>query len=237
MITHIGPSFPTLIRSNTVTTPITNKYTFHTIHLTPCPTTTSDHIPIIAKITANPIQIPIKPRPHFTRADWDSNKRELNNHPIPNLTEKEPDDIDDAINGWTNQIKQASDNHIPTLRYRILPGPQPNEEITNTQRQLDEIYDHIRVNGIQQAQFDQLSRLRIRIRQQYNTNENETWNDIIKRMDMTSDLTEFWKTVKRFKGAQKQNYAISQKLKKRKESSGHRESKYFHGTSEKDILH
>ena len=209
IITHIGPHFPTFIRTNCATTPdiaITNKVTFHNILLTPGPVSASDHIPVIAKITANPIQIPIKPRPHFTRADWESYKNELESHSTPNLTEADTIDIDTAINEWTEQVKQASNHHIPTLQYRVIPGANQNEEIRNTQRELDETYELIRTHGPLQTHTDRLGRLRIKIRELYRQDSTQTWNNIIHQIEIPSpeEPQKFWKSFKRFQGNQKQ---------------------------------
>jgi hypothetical protein len=62
---HIGPYFPTFITHRSKTTPdiiLSNRHAFHNHFSEPGPVTPSDHIPIIFKISTNPIQIKIKPR-------------------------------------------------------------------------------------------------------------------------------------------------------------------------------
>lgn len=75
MIKHIGPHFPTYIARNVTTTPdiiLTNTRTYHNIHITQGPLTTSDHIPIICTLSTHPIQIPSPRRPCFKQANWDN---------------------------------------------------------------------------------------------------------------------------------------------------------------------
>ena len=206
-IEHIGPTFPTFIRTNASTTPdivITNKETFHNILLTPGPVTTSDHIPVIATITANPIQIPILPRPHFSRADWDSYKSHLQNHPIPNLNNATTQQIDSAIKDWTDHITQASDEHIPKLTYRIIPGVSPNDDIRQTHTDLTNLYNSIRLHGVLPTYAQQIIRLRRKLREQYKSARAQTWNEIVQNIDITDDPTNFWKSIKRFRGNKKQ---------------------------------
>ena len=124
-IRHLGPNFPTLTRHNSSTSPDTvwsNNRTFHNIHLKPGPFTSSDHIPIIATITCNPIQIPIRPRLQIAKADWDAYTDKLTNNTLPTNPHPLIEEIDDYLDIWTNEIKQTATETIPTIRYRTIPG-------------------------------------------------------------------------------------------------------------------
>ena len=71
-MTHHGPPFHTFVSRKNLTTPdkiISNKKFNFNLHLQQGPQTTSDHLPIIAKISVNPIQIPIKPRYSFKKVN------------------------------------------------------------------------------------------------------------------------------------------------------------------------
>ena len=135
-IHHIGPHFPTFYRTDCGSTPdivLGNHRTFHNIHLTPGPATSSDHIPIIAKITANPIQIPIRPRKQFAKTDWDKYSDELKNKNITLPTNPTTSEIDSAIADWTNLLTEVADKYTPTLEFRVLPGPRRNNAIKTLQ--------------------------------------------------------------------------------------------------------
>ena len=71
---HVGPDFPKLLRHNSTTSPdilLTNNRVFQNIDISrTLPMTQSFHIPMIATITFNPIQIKIKPRHQFNWVDW-----------------------------------------------------------------------------------------------------------------------------------------------------------------------
>ena len=84
---YVGPHFPTYTGIHGTSTPdiiLTNNRAYHNIRAYPGPNTSSDHTPIIVKITVNPIAIPIAPRPQFAKANWDRFKEILSN--VPPLT-------------------------------------------------------------------------------------------------------------------------------------------------------
>ena len=122
-LNHLGPHFPTYLSHNCATTPditISNNKTYHNFHLTQGPQSSSDHIPVIATTTINPIQIPIKPRPQFNKGDWTRYKAILEERLIiPDKINPTKDDLDNYVNKFDNEIKQASEKCIPVLRYRI----------------------------------------------------------------------------------------------------------------------
>ena len=63
-IRHIGPFFKTRTTATTRRSPdiaLSNNRAYHNTYLRPGPLTPSDHLPIIAIISSDPIQIPIKP--------------------------------------------------------------------------------------------------------------------------------------------------------------------------------
>ena len=93
---HIGPHFPTYLTARSKTTPdiaITNKKVFHNHYLQPGSATVSDHIPVILKITIAPIQIPIRERYNFPKADWEEYRRELEEVPIIQLHNKKTEEM------------------------------------------------------------------------------------------------------------------------------------------------
>ena len=200
-ITHLGPHFPTYIHTRACTSPdivLANRHAFYNIQLQPGPITSSDHVPIIAQISANPIQIPIKPRPNFRRANWEGFKTELEQYPTPNLNNAEPKIIDRAIDNWTKQIQTAANNHIPTLKYRIPPSLRPNNTITNIQNQLDRIYNLLKQHGHNHILAQELIVLRNQLQTEYKIEHDRVTNNIIENIDNQSSSQHFWKSIKKF---------------------------------------
>jgi hypothetical protein len=204
---HEGPDFPTLLRHNATTSPdivLTNHLAFHNFHLRPGPITPSDHIPIIATLTCNPIQIPIKPRKSIHRANWEQYATDLSNIHIPTDPHPTLEQIDDSLDQWTEAIKKASDDNLPTLKYRTIPGILPNDEIKQIQILYSTAVQHIATIGPSLALMRYIDDLKRQLRTEYLILSNETWNNIIDRLDLEDDPKKFWKTVKRLKGNDKQ---------------------------------
>ena len=82
-MTHHGQPFHTFVGRKPLTTPdkiISNKKFTFNLHLQQGAQTTSDHVPVRAKISANPIQIPIKPRYSLKKANWEELKKDLSRY-------------------------------------------------------------------------------------------------------------------------------------------------------------
>ena len=205
---HIGPAFPTLIRHNSTTTPdmvFSNRVAYHNVHLEEGPLTSSDHIPIIAKISANPIQIPIKPRFQFDKANWQEYQAELNNIVPPDMNAKNTDDIDEHLESWTKKIQDATKKHVPLLSYRIVPGVKPTPEIVLMQARYAAIKSYIAQHGTSAQLMRRISETRLKIRNEYIKLKDETWNKLIEDITIDErDCSKFWKSIKRMMGNKKQ---------------------------------
>ncbi|KAF2362270.1 Reverse transcriptase domain [Trinorchestia longiramus] len=130
---HIGPNFPTLLTHNYSTSPdivLTNTQTFHNIRLQPGPLTPSDHTPIIATITANPIQIPIRPRPSFHNADWTQYKSLLTAHTVPQDPQPTLEEIDNHLSQLGNSHHRSLQPSNPNHHSQNNPGNQTNTRNT-----------------------------------------------------------------------------------------------------------
>ena len=202
--THIGPYFPTLITHNSTTSPdivLTNNKAFHNIHLQPGPITPSDHIPIIATISANPIQIPIRPRRSFYRANWTQYKQTLSQHTVPTQTDPTLEEIDTHLDNWTKHIQDATDTSIPTITHRIIPGIKPTHETLLIQTQYQATLQHIHTHGPSLALNRQLITLRQQLQTVYRHIQTQTWQDLINALETQTDPKKFWSSLKRMLGS------------------------------------
>ena len=205
---HLGPNFPTLLRGTGCTTPdivLCNRVAFHNIHLEGGPLTSSDHIPIIARISGNPIQIPIKPRYQFDRADWEGYQEELESVIPPDLNFKTTTEIDEHLEIWTNKIKEATQRYVPVLTHRIIPGVKPTRQLEMLQLRYQAIKDYIEEHGINPQIMQRINETRGLIRNAYSILRDDTWNELIHKIKIDEkDPIKFWKSVQRMMGNQKQ---------------------------------
>lgn len=204
---HEGPYFPTLLRHNSTTSPdivLTNNKTFHNLHLQPGPITPSDHIPVIAQITCEPITIPIKPRKSIAKANWTQYRTDLSSVQIPSDNQPTLEQIDEYLEEWTSAVINASDKNIPTINYRKIPGIQPNAETNRIQLEYDRALHHRELYGASLEIQRHIDFLKNDLRIEYQIQYNKVWNTLIEELDITDETKQFWKTIKRFQGNDKQ---------------------------------
>ena len=202
-ITHLGPHFPTFINARCSSTPdiaFANKKAFHNYNITPGPQTSSDHTPIIIKISTNPIAIPIHTRFQYSRADWEGYQEQIQNN-IPNISQQATkSEIDNTLKRLNRVITDAADNNIPKIKHRIIPGAKTTREIRLLFIQLTNTYNHIRMYGHSSQHAQILISLRREIATAYEIQQRLTWNELIQKMDLESDPKKFWSDFRRFKG-------------------------------------
>ena len=205
---HIGPEFPTFLRHNASTKPdivLSNSVAYHNTHMEAGPLTTSDHIPIILKITGNPIQIPIKPRFQFNKGNWEDYKAELENIVPPDLNGVSCQEIDNHLDSWTEKVQAATEKSVPVLTHRITPGVKPTPEIIQMQLRYRAILRHVQDVGISPQIMRRVVDARMRIRNAYITLRDQTWAEIIENIKIDEkDCSKFWKSIKRMMGNKKQ---------------------------------
>ena len=203
-IKHIGPFFKTRTTNTTRRSPdiaLSNNRAFHNIYLKPGPLTPSDHLPIIAIISSDPIQIPINPRLQFSKTDWTKYKRLLNDKELPILETATLEEIDLQIETWTNFINDATRQTTPLLNYRKIPGIQPNNRILKLQRIFKRLLTILETYGTSPIRQNFLTSLRNDISDEYKRLYNETWDEIIRKIDTNYDPSTFFKSIKRMTGS------------------------------------
>ena len=206
IIKHIGPSFPTRIDHKASRNPdivLSNQQAFHNIHLQQGPATSSDHLPIIATISAYPISIPIKPRKQFAKANWTRYSEELLDIPPPPTHLLSPQEIDQLTEDWTNQIVQAGDKHIPTLTHRVIPGLQPGHDILTLEKEIEMYQNILSSLGPHRLTYSLLITARTQLNTLYWNLHNRSWDKAITEMDLERDPQKFFRSVKKMSGNSK----------------------------------
>lgn len=203
-VRHLGPDFQTYIVGNRAGTPdiiLSNANHIHNIRVTPGKITTSDHLPIIMRMAASPIQIPTKPRYNLRRANWDAFKTELTNTEAPELDHMPAANIEPAILGWFSSIKSAMDNHIPKTSYVTLPHPRVTEEIRNIQNQYLTLQQAVGNNTWTPQQRRQLRELQTQLQEICKRERKQHWDAMLTEIEGDyRDPAKFWRGVKKLQG-------------------------------------
>ena len=204
----LGPDFATCFTHNGTGRPdlaFTNRQSLHLHHhLTPGNLCGSDHIPLILRISTNPIAIPSPPHFNYKRADWDAFRDSLaDTHTHTPLENQHHSSIDTYIENINTNIMQAANTHIPKTRFKIFIDFRPS---IRTQRLLvcyqtrfeQNKHRHTRIQG-------DLNILRRHILDSLNEDHQRHWQQILTdtQVHRTTNPTEFWRKIYNLRGITK----------------------------------
>ena len=205
---HLGPYFPTYIRQNAATTPdiiIANNLAHHNIHTKQGDITTSDHMPIITRISTNPIQIPAPQRRNYNRANWEGFKTTLHNTPDPPpLAPNTPTStIDTLVDTWYTDIQAAVDEHIPMTSHRTLPHYKDTHQLKLLKTQYVAIQQYSQTHGWDRQLYDRYRRLQNQIQDANIALHDNLWTKLTSKLcDNHHDPKEFFQAYRRIMGTQ-----------------------------------
>lgn len=201
---HLGPDFKTFITNRTATTPdliLNNNNQIHNIYIQPGKITTSDHLPIIITLSAEPIQVPTTPTLDLKHANWDGFRSELNRVQYQTLDRKPADTIQTEMAEWFRLIQRGVENNIPTRRHKLLPHPVITPEIRALKQQYNTMAnDPYRMRWTTQQRSD-YTRMQARLQQAYKTARNGMWDRILTQIEgKKRDPKQFWTDIKKLMG-------------------------------------
>ena len=94
-----------------------------------------------------PILIPSQESYAFHRTDWGAfgDDEELDMTQRPDVSEGTPEDIDDALEDWTQTVKRVTDRHIPKTTFRLAPYTAPSRDTQLIRIQFQSLKDRARL--------------------------------------------------------------------------------------------
>lgn len=201
---HIGPDFQTYITPRATGSPdivLTNNNFIYNTQISPGPLTTSDHIPVMIKISASPIQIPVPSRYNYRNADWEGLERELTNFTTPELDGQPVDAIDEQLEKWFDAVRRAMDNNIPKIHHRTIPHIRITNEIKLIQQAYNNLHQKARQSGWTPLLRNTAKILQNNLREIMKKNQNDLWDDILRKTENEYKNPEtFWRTIKNLMG-------------------------------------
>lgn len=206
---HVGPDFKTYITPRASGTPdivLTNNNFIYNLLIKPGPLTTSDHVPIVMKVSTSPIQVPIPPRYNYSQANWERFEHELSTFTIDNLDHQPTGHIDVQLNRWFLAIAKAMDNNIPKIQHRILPHPRITNEIKLLQTAFNNIHTKARQSGWTPALRNTAKILQNNIRTIMKQSNDRLWEDLLQNTERQYTNPEvFWRQIKQLMGTDTNN--------------------------------
>lgn len=207
-ILHLGPNFKTFIGHQSMSTPdriFSNNLASLNYYLQQGPITPSDHIPIIMTISTSPIQIPIKERYQMSKANWEGFKKDMEQYNVPNLNNKDIEEIDTELEEFHKRIVKAMENNIPRTEFKTLPYTTTSQHIRDMQTEFNQIYQYIEKYGPGIYTMQRIKQLQEHIHTEYRLRKNEQWNKTIANIDESTDSKSFWRNINQVNGKEKVN--------------------------------
>ena len=202
----LGPDFYTFFQNNKKGRPdliLANNLTLpHHHHISPGPLSGSDHIPIIFRLSTNPILIPSTPHLDTQRTDWKSFQDTLSSYSFPTQYDNlHFSCLDERAEEIEKTIHDSLTKHTPTVTYTTHRDFTPS---TRTQR-LITCYRHrftANKNRLNRVQWD-LDILRRHILLSLRDDHNKYWENLVKNTEnhRIDNPTKFWNLIKRLKGS------------------------------------
>ena len=171
IIKDLGPEFPILVGKSTKPDIVLgNKHTYLNLAIEEGCITTSDHLPIIIKISIKSILKNYEPKRNIKRANWDQYKIDVENEINREIRREtlegndiNKDKIDTSLKNWMKIIDDAAYKNIPTKRVQYYVHPQESDYI----KLLKEQYKQLRaINSWTREQLDILKNIQERIKEE-----------------------------------------------------------------------
>ncbi len=205
---HLGPHFSTFISHRSATSPdkiFSNKQHYLNYYSEPGNITTSDHIPIIFHLSTKPYYIKQEEKYEQGRADWQLFKTILDNKfPPDNQTVQNNITIiqlEQEMNTWMNNIKEAMDRAIPKSSYKISYQMKPNAEIKRLEYQYNLLQKRALTQGWTLQNYSAYIKIRTELRESCKKACNKEWEGKIKEIISNHKNTKtFWSKINRLRG-------------------------------------
>ena len=112
---QLGPDFPTLIgRNGKPDIVLSNRHNFLNMVIEAGSITSSDHLPLIIRISTKPILKEKQSSLNYKKADWEKFQKTIEeNITLTNMNNKTKADIDHELMQWTDSIQKATETSIP----------------------------------------------------------------------------------------------------------------------------
>ena len=202
----LGPDFTTCYTPNGSGRPdliFANRRSLHLHHfMSPGPPCRSDHIPLILRLSTNPIAVPPAPHYRYERANWDAFQDALSAFHTPTHLEGEHHTtLDTAIAEIHNAIQQAADEHIPKSHHKTHQDFRPS---IRTQRLKVCYHARFQLYGThpQLVQRD-LNTLRQHVLNSLLRDHSTYWQHLINKTEATrtTNPAQFWRKIKKLRGS------------------------------------
>ena len=153
----IGPYFHTHITHHNKDKPdiaLTNHHfnLFH-YHMYPGKSVGSDHIPVILKVSLQPIRITSQPKKSIKTLNIMAYKEQLSKCQFPNLNKMPLNSIDTVAENIINNIQQAADDNCKTSHTKTIKTYEPTPLIKRKLQQYQAAMNNYIIYGVPNLEY------------------------------------------------------------------------------------
>lgn len=204
-----GPDFPTLrVGRGKPDMIFTNTHANLNYLIEKGNLTTSDHLPIIFKISSRPIKIADREHYKTKRMDWLHFKNHIQNQYTTNPFIEQDNlsqfDINNSLSSWLNKIKTAREETVPKGKISFNSFPLFNDRINLQIQAYNNLLAQQR-NGIIPFEYRNLiNYYQLEIRLEFDKLSKDHWESLLRELaEIYKIPKEFWNKVKMLKGNNK----------------------------------
>lgn len=202
--THVGPFFKTYVTPRASGTPdivlVNNKFNYN-IQISPGPLTTSDHLPLVIRMSTSPLQVPVPPRLNFHNANWENFATQLSSFTIPNLDRQPRQKIDEQLDRWFTAVQAAMDNNIPVTTFRTLPHIKLTKEVHLIQQAYKNIMAKANNTGWTEQLRNTMKVLQNNMASIMKEQGEKYWEKLLQNTEKTYRQPQiFWKEIRKLMG-------------------------------------
>lgn len=207
----LGPDFVTMTTKFTPGSPdvaLSNRHHHMNYNIQPGSLTTSDHLPMIIKLSTKPIMKNILAKPNLIRANWEL-FQEVTNAKIEEIEQRNPlvgdritsDTIEEETNEWYKGIKDAAEVSIPKSYMQCYPSPFSSDLLRYCRAQYATLKLQIVLTGPRHNTYQRIRTLMLTIGEEAKRLYEEFWSEKIMSLnDNYQHQDKFWREFKRLQG-------------------------------------
>ena len=203
-LSFLGPYFQTFITKARRGKPdiILCNHLFTYLHykISPGKDIGSDHIPIIAKISAKPFVKMCEPKRNLNKLNIEEYKKELSKIPIHDLDGKQHTVIDSETNRLMTAIIDASDNNSPLINTKVIQQYKPTPKIKRLLKQYQAAtLNYYRHGAPNRTKLNEMLNGLIN---ETKKDRNNKWSNLVKiASENYNNPRVFWSKIKHLKGS------------------------------------
>ena len=202
---HLGPYFPTFFSQKSSTNPdkiFSNKHHHLNCISEQGDITTSDHLPVIFKLSTIPF-IAEKPKIYnINKADWDLFHHKLDTKiKTSNLDGSNVEQLEEATKDWMKNVKSAMDIAIPKSFYQHIYQLKTTPEIKDLETQFNNLNEFATHFGWIPVTYREYLRIKTVLREKCKEAYDKNWEDKMNNISINcKNSKQFWNKIKILKG-------------------------------------